>query len=194
MNRCLVNLLYIILCAPTHCYIASSIGRTSYSRRCDPVKVHADNAGDLNTAAFTRRDIISAIPLSFLIASTAPASAATRESLDDLLYRILRVREATTMETRLIKSGKFKDLQRANIKLAVRFMVDNYRLNDAFLAASTYLDGTSRRLEASQLGQSATQNLITILEYFDASDVDNLKVMQDMRYSEYMQFKITDAF
>ena len=194
MNRRLVNLLYIILCDPTHCYIASSIGRTSYSRRCDPVKVHADNAGDLNTAAFTRRDIISAIPLSFLIASTAPASAATRESLDDLLYRILRVREATTMETRLIKSGKFKDLQRANIKLAVRFMVDNYRLNDAFLAASTYLDGTSRRLEASQLGQAATQNLITILEYFDASDVDNLKVMYDMHYSEYMQFKISDAF
>jgi hypothetical protein len=161
------------------------------------VKVHADNAGDFNTAAFTRRYIISAIPLSFLIASTAPASAATRESLDDLLYRILRVREATTMETRLIKSGKFKDLQRANIKLAVRFMVDNYRLNDAFLAASTYLDGTSRRLEASQLGQAATQNLITILEYFDASDVDNLKVMHIyiyMRYSEYMQFKITDAF
>jgi hypothetical protein len=127
-------------------------------------------------ASFTRREVIGVIPLGFVIIPFTPAIAATRESLEDLLYRIVRVREATEMETRLIKTGKFKDAQRANIKLAVRFMVDNYRLNDAFLAASTYLDGTNRRLEATQLGQSATQNLITILEYFDASDVQNLKV------------------
>jgi hypothetical protein len=134
-----------------------------------------DIAGDL-CSSFSRRDVLSAITFSYVFASSSPVKAVTRESLDELLYRIVRVREATEMETRLIKTGKFKDAQRANIKLAVRFMVDNYRLNDAFLAASTYLEGTSRRLEASQLGQSATQNLITILEYFDASDVQNLKV------------------
>jgi len=108
--------------------------------------------------------------------STSPAFAAQRQPLDELLYRILRVREATQQETRLIKSGKFKDLQRANVKLAVRFMIENYRLNDAFVAASAYLDGNDRRVEAGQVGQSAVQNLYTILEYFDSADVQNIKV------------------
>lgn len=104
------------------------------------------------------------------------ALAAQRQPLNELLYRILRVREATQQETRLIKSGKFKDVQRANVKLAVRFMIDNYRLNDAFVAASSYLDGNNKRIEAGQVGQSAVQNLYTILEYFDSSDIENIKV------------------
>jgi hypothetical protein len=36
--------------------------------------------------------------------------------------------EATEQETRLIKSGKFKDIQRANIKLAVKFILENVRV------------------------------------------------------------------
>ena len=180
MTRYLMNILYfIVLCVPVRCYITSST-RSSRIQQHHAVKAcSSDDVGDLCTptsTSFSRRDIICAITLSYVFVSSSPVNAVTRESLDELLYRIVRVREATEMESRLIKTGKFKDAQRANIKLAVRFMVDNYRLNDAFLAASTYLEGTNRRLEASQLGQSATQNLITILEYFDASDVQNLKV------------------
>ena len=112
-----------------------------------------------------------------LTCGSSSAFAASREPLPEVLYRILRVREATQQETRLIKSGKFKDVQRANVKLAVRFMVDNYRLNDAFVTASAYLDGSSaRRVEAGQIGTRAVQNLYTILEYFDSSDVQNIKV------------------
>lgn len=114
--------------------------------------------------------------------SVAPslATAAERQSLESVLYRILRVREATQQEVRLIKSGKFKDVQRANVKLAVKFMVNNYRLGDAFVTASSYLDGNDRRVLAGQVGQSAVQNLVTILEYFDSSDVENLKVRTRM--------------
>jgi hypothetical protein len=90
----------------------------------------------------------------------------------------LRVREATQQETRLIKSGKFKDVQRANVKLAVKFMIQNYRLNDAFVGASAYLESNNRRVEAGQVGQQAVQNLYTILEYFDSADVQNIKVGQ----------------
>jgi hypothetical protein len=110
-------------------------------------------------------------------AAAAATTTSQRPPLDALLYRIVRVREATLLESRLIRNGTFKDVQRANIKLAVRFMVENYRLNDAFLAASTYLEsGNNKRLEASQVGQAAVQNLYTILEYFDSADVENLKV------------------
>mmetsp|Transcript_23010 Transcript_23010/g.64039 ORF Transcript_23010/g.64039 Transcript_23010/m.64039 type:complete len:270 (+) Transcript_23010:71-880(+) len=111
-----------------------------------------------------------------LVASPAPAYAATRAPLGDLLYTVLRVREATEQETRLIKSGKFKDIQRANIKLAVKFMVENYRLADTVVAAATYIDGTDRRMAATNLGQTTVQDLQTIMEYFDSSDVQNLKV------------------
>ncbi len=120
---------------------------------------------------------LSAFAVAPVILQSSSVSAATREPLPDVLYRIMRVREATQQETRLIKTGKFKDVQRANVKLAVKFMVDNYRLNDAFVTASSYLEGSdSRRVEASQVGQTAVQNLYTILEYFDSADVQNLKV------------------
>ena len=59
-------------------------------------------------------------------------------------------------ETRLIKSGKFKDAQRANIKLAVKFMVENYRLNDNFIAASAFLTGNTR-MQAVTAGANTVQ-------------------------------------
>ncbi len=104
------------------------------------------------------------------------ANAADEEpTVQTPLYFILRVKEATEQETRLIKSGKFKDVQRANVKLAVKFMLDNYRLNDNFIAASAYLGG-DRKIKAVNIGQTTVQNLQTILEYFDSSDVENIKV------------------
>ena len=107
--------------------------------------------------------------------SFAAEEEAETKTVQTPLYNILRVREATEQESRLIKSGKFKDVQRANVKLAVRFMVDNYRLNDNFIAASAYLTG-DKRVNAGNIGQNVVQNLYTILEYFDSGDVDNIKV------------------
>lgn len=54
-------------------------------------------------------------------------------------------------------------------------MVDNYRLSDNFIAASAFLSG-DKKMRASDTGMSVVQNLYTILEYFDAGDVDNIKV------------------
>jgi hypothetical protein len=172
-------IIILLLTLPTSSFILRNVAheqRYNSSKRFSIKQVTNDVPMNLGKS---RRDVISATLLNIGITfTTSPVCAASRESLADLLYRIIRVREATVMETRLIKTGSFKDAQRANIKLAVRFMVENYRLNDAFVAASTYLDGGNRRLEASQLGQSATQNLVTILEYFDAADVQNLKVIR----------------
>lgn len=69
-------------------------------------------------------------------------------------------------------------MQRANVKLAVKFMVINYRLSDSIIAASSYLSGNAR-MQASGAGQNAVQSLYTILEYFDSSDVENIKVGSD---------------
>jgi len=111
------------------------------------------------------------------ISSSKPLPAEAADTLDGYLYKIIRVREATQQEQRLITSGKFKDMQRANVKLAVKFMVQNYRLSDSVVGASTFLSGgNSQQMRAIDTGQMAVQNLVTILEYFDSSDVQNLKV------------------
>jgi hypothetical protein len=179
MIRRLSCLIFMLQCVPLRSFTIGNGRLGTDSQKIEAIRPNIDENGSSSCtvkSTFSRRDIFGGTVFSVVVASSAPAWAASRESLEDLLYRIVRVREATIMESRLIRTGKFKDAQRANIKLAVRFMVDNYRLNDAFVAASTYLDGTNRRLEATQIGQSATQNLVTILEYFDASDVQNLKV------------------
>jgi len=112
------------------------------------------------------------------LAEEEKASSAKLRPLSDCIYNILRVREATEQESRLISTGKFKDVQRANVKLAVKFMVINYRLSDSVIAASSYLSGNAR-VQASGAGQNAVQSLYTILEYFDSSDVENIKVGSD---------------
>ena len=107
--------------------------------------------------------------------SPSQSSSSKIKPLPTYIYNVLRVREATEQETRLISTGKFKDVQRANVKLAVKFMINNYKLSDSIIAASSYLSGNSR-VQASGVGQSAVQNLYTIIEYFDSSDVENIKV------------------
>jgi hypothetical protein len=137
----------------------------------------ADNSSVSRRSLFRSAGLASAAGLASILLPSI-ASAKERPPLDGLLYRILRVREATQQEMRLIKNGTFKDVQRANIKLAVKFMIENYQLNDAFVGASAYLETNDRRVAAGATGQAAVQNLFTILEYFDSSDVQNLKVRQ----------------
>ena len=72
--------------------------------------------------------------------------------LETYLYTIARVREATAQEMRLIKTGKFKDAARGNVKLAVRFMLNNYRLSDNVIAAASYLKG-QQQIQAGADGQ-----------------------------------------
>lgn len=172
--------------------LSTSVSRTPLLFQAAASPAAADAASDdsskdsHNSASLSRRSLFQSVAvtssgmlLSTMVPSVAPAAAAAaaqRVPLENSLYTILRVREATQQEARLIKTGKFKDVQRANVKLAVKFLIENYSLNDAFVAASTYLDGNDKRMAAVNVGQNAVQDLYTILEYFDASDVQNLKV------------------
>ena len=78
---------------------------------------------------------------------------------------ILRVQEATTQETRLVKTGKYKELQRLNIKRAVNFMLENYSLRDRFVTASAFAP-LEQQQQATDYAQTAVESLIQILEYF----------------------------
>jgi hypothetical protein len=134
----------------------------------------------LDEVAISRRSLLSSIIAAGLVVAASEPARAESLDLDGYLYRIIRVREATQQERRLITTGKFKDVQRANVKLAVKFMVRNYRLADCVVGAAAYLKGNERQQRAIDVGQTAVQNLQTILEYFDSSDVQNIKVCGTM--------------
>jgi len=150
---------------------------SNYSGADDNIKCRRSFIGEI----FTTTTAAIALPLA------PPAFAADDEveetssrkpkrlPLSSYLYSILRAREATEQESRLIRTGKFKDVQRANVKLAIKFIINNYKLSDSIISASSYLTGNDR-VKASGVGQSAVQSLFTIVEYFDSSDVENIKV------------------
>jgi hypothetical protein len=132
----------------------------------------------LQKSAATLLGFLAATATTTTMATTSPqkaiAASPDDNTLESYLYRIIRVREATQQERRLISTGKFKDVQRANVKLAVKFMIQNYRLADSIVGSAAYLGGQS--MKAIDVGQTAVQNLQTILEYFDSQDVENIKV------------------
>jgi len=161
------------------------------------VTTETDYATTIPTTPSSRRSFFqsSSTFLTILATTTIPTTALAadeKRTMQEPLYYILRVREATVQESRIIKSGKFKDAQRGNIKLAVKFMLENYRLNDNFIAASAFLKG-DKRINAINAGQNTVQNLYTILEYFDSSDVQNLKVSNSLGQKEIIVLNGLDA-
>lgn len=86
--------------------------------------------------------------------------------LQESLYWISRVQEATAQEERLVSTGKFKDMQRNNIKMALNMMLENYRLADNIVVASGYVTPQDSVIRASQAGGEAVEVLQTAQEYF----------------------------
>jgi len=86
--------------------------------------------------------------------------------LEEALYLISRVQEATVQQERLVTTGKFKDVQRNSITMALNMMLDNYKLSDQIVAASGYVEPKDNIMKASQVGNEAVDALETAKEYF----------------------------
>mmetsp|Transcript_28659 Transcript_28659/g.72638 ORF Transcript_28659/g.72638 Transcript_28659/m.72638 type:complete len:272 (-) Transcript_28659:98-913(-) len=108
----------------------------------------------------------SDLGLSTGAASTISVKPLDPAKLQEALYLISRVQEATVQQERLISTGKFKDTQRNNIKKAINMMVDNYRLNDQVVLASGYVVNKENVVKASECGKDAIEALETAKEYF----------------------------
>lgn len=93
----------------------------------------------------------------------------TEKSLQDYIVLLLRVEEACSQETRLIKTGLYKDAQRLNIKRGVRFMLYNY---DVTGNGQKALDLAGIRGGQRQAGLNyvfaAGDSLQAIIDYFGA--------------------------
>ena len=68
---------------------------------------------------------VSSLPMPGGWRASAASNLKKKRALTPELVQILRVKESTFQESRLISSGKFKDLQRLNIKRAIGMMLDN---------------------------------------------------------------------
>ena len=185
------RLSYAVLAAlalETPCAAFTSSSPSCASRCHQPTllaSVANDDGDNLSMSRRSFTNVIAASSLATVLGSPIAAVAADEDAakspsskrlpLENYIYNILRVREATEQETRIINSKTFKDSQRANVKLAVKFILNNYKLSDSVIAASSYLSGTAK-FNASSAGQSAVQSLYTIIEYFDSQDVENIKV------------------
>jgi hypothetical protein len=174
-------LVFLMLWLPSLAFFVPSPSSSSTTKVC--LQLDAISRRNLLVATIASTSSVGSVLLSPFPAfaadadaTTTTAAAAAVPGLDSYLYKVMRVREATEQERRLISTGKFKDRARQNVKLAIRFMIQNYQLSDSMVAASAYLNGNSVQIKANDVGQAAVQNLQTILEYFDSSDVENLKV------------------
>ncbi|CAJ1373357.1 unnamed protein product [Effrenium voratum] len=115
-------------------------------------------------AGFSPADLGMEVP-----GSVGNAPVQRVESVDELenaLYLISRVQEASVQQERLVTTGKFKDVQRNSITMALNMMLDNYRLGDQIVTASGYVEPKERVVQASQVGQEAVDVLETAKEYF----------------------------
>jgi len=100
--------------------------------------------------------------------------------LKESLYYISRVQEATVQQERLVSTGKFKDMQRNSIRMALNMMLDNYKLNDNIIVASGYANPVANVMKASTAGNEAVETLQTAQDYF-AKDLKVAGLSDDQR-------------
>jgi len=89
----------------------------------------------------------------------------------EALYLISRVQEATVQQERLVTSGKFKDVQRNSITMALNLMLNNYALNDQVVIASAYTNRADQMQKAGLIGLEAVEALESAKEYFGTSEL-----------------------
>ena len=126
-----LGLVFIALFHSTWSYSTSLINRA----KCEASPVSRRSA--LETALLAPFIGTGGALLSFC--NPLPARAYSESDLSSVLL-LLRAQEATAQELNLLTSGKYKNLQRANVKLAVRFILTNYALSTNFAK----LSGTDR--------------------------------------------------
>ena len=133
-----------------------------------PSSSSSSRSGIFRGVVGRREALSSAAAAAAVFAPSLPAFAAKlskKEALNENLVLILRVQEATGQETRLVKTGKYKELQRLDIKRAIVFMLHNYSLRDRFVAASAFAP-LEQQQKATDYAQTAVESLIQITEYF----------------------------
>lgn len=110
------------------------------------------------------------------------------KKLEEALYLISRVQEATVQQERLVTTGKFKDVQRNSITMALNMMLNNYALPDQVVTASGYIVNKNQIMQASAIGNEAVDALETAKEYFGAPlKVSGLSTEQRSFITQAMQ-------
>lgn len=136
-------------------------------------KVHRPAADDkVLDASFiaelTRRDYLISSTAAFLtMACVKPANAYTPDpdKLQESLYLISRVQEATVQQERFVnKATKQQDLK-AKMKLTLKLVEKNYRLLDQINYASSFVNPKDELVTASEAGYEAVDALQGAIDF-----------------------------
>ncbi|GAB5372821.1 hypothetical protein AAMO2058_001697400 [Amorphochlora amoebiformis] len=92
-----------------------------------------------------------------------------RQPLRPILLPILRVQEATVQESNLIKTGAYKDYARADVKLAIQYMLEAYELPQNMDSAATYAS-QENYYEAVDAYQKVVESLRSILSDYSGEE------------------------
>jgi len=103
-----------------------------------------------------------------------------KDPLKSAIVAILRLQESTLQEARLITTGNFKDLQRNNIKMATRMMIENTRIYDRIVKVASYVPA-GKISEVNEKGRDAVEDLQSILDYFDERTMKVNELSDDKR-------------
>lgn len=94
------------------------------------------------------------------------------------LYLLLRVREATEQQERLLRKNMFRDLQRNNIKMAMRMILRNYNLRDNLEILTSKQIPSESQAKAREASKDLCESLSLISIYFDPNADAKLTVDQ----------------
>ena len=102
--------------------------------------------------------------------STANAYEADPDKIQESLYLLSRVQEATVQQERLIRKTDLQEVLKRKMKLSLKLVSKSYRLIDQINFLSQYVNPPEEILTATEAGNEAAEALQTAIDYVNSSE------------------------
>jgi hypothetical protein len=160
-----------ILSALLYCCMAVQV--TGWTGKSSPGKPSTTEAkasplpqsmGEVKTGGVSRRDALFSVAATTLLANSVtpkPAAAYTPDpdKLQESLYFISRVQEATVLQERFVSRAKMQEDLQKKMKLTLKLVEKNYRLLDQITYSSGFVEPKDDIVIASGAGYEAVDAL-----------------------------------
>jgi hypothetical protein len=125
---------------------------------------------EVKTSGMSRRDAMFSVAATTLIANSVapkPAVAYTPDpdKLQESLYLISRVQEATVQQERFVSIAKMQDDLQKKMKLTLKLVEKNYRLLDQITYCSSFVEPKDDVVIASEAGYEAVDALQGAIDF-----------------------------
>jgi hypothetical protein len=161
--RILKALLYCCMSVQVTGWTGTSPGKSSTieANKASPLP---QGTVEVKTSGVSRRDALFSVAATTLIANSAtPKTAAAYtpdpDKLQESLYFISRVQEATVLQERFVSRAKMQEDLQKKMKLTLKLVEKNYRLLDQITYCSGFVEPKNDVVIASEAGYEAVDAL-----------------------------------